>query len=88
MFEHDRAAARGEMATRKLIVFKHANALGNAPAHALFDRVKVGRDIGGEFRDVKDSGINNYPPARQFSDYIIEINREGLPEGVEIIEPS
>ena len=87
MFEHDRSAARGEMATRKLIVFKHANALGNAPAHALFDRVKVGRGIGGEFRDVNDSGISNYPPARQFSDYIIEIDREGLPEGVEIIEP-
>ena len=36
MFEHDRSAARGEMATRKLIVFGHASALGNAPAHKLF----------------------------------------------------
>jgi CRISPR-associated protein Csd2 len=36
MFEHDRSAARGEMASRKLIVFKHATALGKAPAHALF----------------------------------------------------
>ena len=52
MFEHDRSAARGEMATRKLIVFKHANALGNAPAHALFERVKVGRNIDGEFREI------------------------------------
>ncbi len=87
MFEHDRSAARGEMATRNLIIFKHSNALGNAPAHALFDRVKVGRDIGGEFRDVDDSGISNYPPARKFADYRVEIDRHGLPEGVEIIEP-
>jgi CRISPR-associated protein Csd2 len=43
MFEHDRSAARGEMATRKLIVFRHATALGNAQAHSLFDRVKTWR---------------------------------------------
>ncbi|MER8802067.1 type I-C CRISPR-associated protein Cas7/Csd2 [Mesorhizobium sp. M0998] len=86
MFEHDRSAARGEMASRKLVVFKHANTLGNAPAHALFDRVRVGRNIDGAFRDVDDSGIDNYPPARKFSDYKIEIDRDGLPDGVEIIE--
>src|SRR5690606_23934475 len=49
MFEHDRSAARGEMATRRVIAFKHANALGNAPAHTLFDRVRIGRNIDGEF---------------------------------------
>ncbi len=86
MFEHDRAAARGEMATRKLIVFKHENALGNAPAHTLFDRVKIGRNVDGEFRDIDDKRIGNVPPARKFSDYIIEIDRENLPAGVEIIE--
>jgi CRISPR-associated protein Csd2 len=43
MFEHDRSAARGEMATRGLYVFEHASELGNAPAHALFDRVTVAR---------------------------------------------
>lgn len=43
MFEHDRSAARGEMATRGLYVFKHASELGNAPAHALFDRLTVAR---------------------------------------------
>jgi CRISPR-associated protein Csd2 len=43
MFEHDRSAARGEMATRGLYVFKHASELGNAPAHALFDRLTVER---------------------------------------------
>lgn len=41
MFEHDRSAARGEMATRGLYVFKHNGELGNAPAHALFERLKV-----------------------------------------------
>lgn len=85
MFEHDRSAARGEMATRKLVIFKHASALGNAPAHALFDRVKVGRNIDDTFQKI-DHRLDNYPPARQFSDYMIKIDRSGLPEGVEIIE--
>lgn len=85
MFEHDRSAARGEMATRKLIVFKHDNALGNAPAHALFDLVKIGRNVDGEFRII-DRRIDNLPPARAFSDYIVSIDRENLPAGVEIIE--
>lgn len=86
MFEHDRSAARGEMATRKLIVFKHASTLGNAHAQDLFDLVKVGRRIDGETRDIGDSRIDNYPPARKFADYAVEIDREALPEGVEIIE--
>ncbi|TPW32173.1 type I-C CRISPR-associated protein Cas7/Csd2 [Martelella alba] len=85
MFEHDRSAARGEMATRKLIVFKHDNALGNAPAHTLFERVQIGRNIGGDFK-VIDDRLDNYPPARSFSDYIVTIDRDNLPAGVEIIE--
>jgi CRISPR-associated protein Csd2 len=85
MFEHDRSAARGEMSTRKLIVFKHDNALGNAPAHALFDRVEIGRSMDGEVRMI-DRRLDNAPPARKFSDYAITINRDGLPEGVELIE--
>lgn len=86
MFEHDRSAARGEMASRKLIVFKHATALGNAAAHALFDRVKIGRNVNGEFREVDDRGIGNLPPARKFTDYKVEIDRNDLPEGIELIE--
>ena len=43
MFEHDRSAARGEMSTRGLYVFKHDCELGNAPSHALFDRLQVTR---------------------------------------------
>jgi CRISPR-associated protein Csd2 len=85
MFEHDHSAARGEMSTRRLIVFKHGNALGNAPAHALFKRVRIGRNIDGEFRAI-DRRLDNYPPAREFSDYAIEIDRGDLPPGVEIIE--
>lgn len=85
MFEHDRSAARGEMASRGLIVFKHDNAMGNAPAHSLFERVKVGRSIDGEFREI-DRCIDNALPARSFSDYVVTVDRESLPEGVEIIE--
>jgi len=86
MFEHDRSAARGEMTTRKLIVFRHENALGNAPAHALFDRVRIGRTVDGEFRALDDRGLGNLPPARKFADYTVQIDRDGLPEGVEVLE--
>lgn len=85
MFEHDRSAARGEMATRKLIVFRHDNALGRAPAHSLFDRVAVRRSIDGEARDI-DARLDNHSPARAFSDYVVSIDRQNLPQGVEIIE--
>lgn len=71
MFEHDRSAARGEMAARKLIVFKHELPMGNAPAHILFEKVKVTR-VNGE----ADT------PARSFSDYQITLDRESLPAGV------
>lgn len=86
MFEHDRSAARGEMTTRRLIVFRHASALGNAPAHALFERVRIGRNVDGEFRPLDDRGLGNLPPARKYGDYMIQIDRDGLPEGVEILD--
>lgn len=85
MFEHDRSAARGEMATRKLIIFRHENALGNAPAHRLFERVTVGRSVDGEYRDI-DARLDNLPPARKFSDYAVRIDYDDLPAGVEILE--
>ena len=85
MFEHDRSAARGEMAMRKVVAFKHANPLGNAPAHALFERVKVGRNVDGEFRKI-DRRLDNLQPAREFADYKIEIDRTRLLDGVEIEE--
>lgn len=86
MFDHDRSAARGEMAARRLIVFKHASALGNAPAHSLFDRITVGRVSGDEIRLPGDPRLDNLPPARRFSDYRVAIDRAGLPEGVEVLE--
>ncbi len=86
MFEHDRSAARGEMTSRRLIVFRHGNALGNAPAHALFDRVSIGRNVDGEFRDPDDRGLGNLPPARKFADYIVRIDQDGLPEGVDVLD--
>jgi CRISPR-associated protein Csd2 len=75
MFEHDRSAARGEMAARKLIIFQHESAMGNAPAHVLFDTVKVERVAG-------DADT----PARRFSDYRIGIDTTKIPSGVSAIE--
>ncbi|OAM88842.1 type I-C CRISPR-associated protein Cas7/Csd2 [Termitidicoccus mucosus] len=77
MFDHDRSASRGTMAPQKLIVFKHASLLGNAPAHKLFDRVQV---------SLKPELAAAGKAARSFSDYIVTINRDNLPSGVEIIE--
>ncbi len=73
MFEHDHSAARGMMATQKLIVFKHDSSLGNAHAHKLFERVKI---------ELKDKS----KPPRDFSDYAFTINKENLPPGTEVIE--
>ena len=84
MFEHDRSAARGEMATRRLVVFRHATALGNAHAHDLFARVRTWRTFKGERRAIGDEGIDNWPAARGFEDYAITVDADGLPEGVEV----
>ena len=68
MFENDHSAARGKMAVRELIVFKHESELGNAPAYKLFDAVQVARR---EDVDVP----------RRYSDYIVTVD-ENLPAGV------
>ncbi len=86
MFEHDRSAARGEMAARKLVAFKHASPLGNAKAHELFDRVIVRRKFGDDLYDLDSDRLDNLPPARRFADYAVTVERTSLPEGVEIIE--
>lgn len=75
MFEHDRSAARGEMAARKVIIFEHDNAMGNAPAHVLFDVVKVARSDGTEDR-----------PARSFTDYQVGFDTASIPAGVTVRE--
>lgn len=86
MFEHDRSAARGEMASRKLIVFRHAGALGNASASELFKRVKTWRLFKGERYEPGDDKLDNAPPARSFTDYDIKTDHGNLHEGVEINE--
>ncbi|GEC15001.1 type I-C CRISPR-associated protein Cas7/Csd2 [Nitrobacter winogradskyi] len=86
MFEHDRSAARGEMSSRRGIAFKHASALGNAHAQALFDRVQVRRKIGDELLEPGSDRLSNYAPARRFADYDVDVNRDSLPEGIEIVE--
>lgn len=74
MFDHDRSAARGKMAPRKLIVFKHESRLGNAPAHVLFDLVSVSRNQ------------SNEGPARHITDYTIEVKESEVPQGIELLE--
>lgn len=71
MFENDHSAARGKMAVRKLIIFKHDSELGCAPAHKLFDGVKIQRKSDVEI-------------ARGYADYVVEVATE-LPEGVTCI---
>lgn len=72
MFEHDRSAARGEMTTRGLYVFKHESKLGNAQAHSLFDRIHITR---------KGDNV-----ARSFSDYSVTIDEGNMPVGVTLIK--
>ncbi len=86
MFEHDRSAARGEMETRRVIAFKHASALGNEAASRLFKRVSVKRRVDGQLYELGDSRLSNYQPARRFEDYEVLLDKEGLPEGVEIVD--
>jgi len=73
MFDHDHSASRGKMNARKLVIFKHESALGNSPAHKLFDLVTVAR------KGKQDK------PARSFSDYSVTVDKKA-PKGVEIIE--
>ena len=87
MFDLDRSAARGLMAGRRMIVFRHDSALGNAQAHKLFERVSVKRCHDGECVAVGDKRTHNWPPARAFSDYRIDIDTDDMPAGVTIIEP-
>lgn len=71
MFEIDHSAARGKMAVRELIVFKHSKELGDCPAYKLFDAVEV----------KKKDGVS-YP--RKYQDYIVTIHKEQIPDTVEV----
>lgn len=74
MFDHDHSSARGKMGARRLVIFKHESALGNAPAHKLFDLVKVRRSS------------SDSRPARAYSDYVVEVDGKGLPSGIALEE--
>ena len=69
MFENDHSAARGKMAVRELIVFKHDSELGNAPAHKLFELVKA----------EKKPGVS---APRAYSDYVVSVAEDQVPAGV------
>ncbi|MDR1367710.1 MAG: type I-C CRISPR-associated protein Cas7/Csd2 [Candidatus Accumulibacter sp.] len=71
MFDHDRSAARGEMAARGLYIFKHDSKIGNAHAHDLFARIKIHLGEGVEI-------------PRAFSDYSVKVDENDLPEGINL----
>ena len=71
MFENDHSAARGKMAVRELIVFKHSKELGDCPAYKLFDAVEVTRK-----EEIE------YP--RKYQDYIVEVHNDKIPDSVEV----
>jgi CRISPR-associated protein Csd2 len=74
MFDLDRSAARCGMAPRGLFVFGHASALGEFPAHLLFDRIRITRREGVEI-------------PRSIADYVIEVDTKDLPQGVNLQQP-
>lgn len=71
MFENDHSAARGKMAVRELVVFKHSKELGDCPAYKLFDAVKVHRKEG-----------VMYP--RKYEDYVVAVDETAIPESVQM----
>ena len=71
MFENDHSAARGKMAVRELIVFKHSKELGDCPAYKLFDAVEV-----------RKKEEIEYP--RKYQDYTVQIHEEMIPDSVEM----
>lgn len=74
MFEHDHSATRGKMVVRSLIIFKHDSELGNAPSWKLFEAVTC----------KKSEGVDS---PRSFKDYDgVQIDRNSIPSGVEVIE--
>jgi CRISPR-associated protein Csd2 len=73
MFELDRSAARGMMAARRCWAFEHESPLGNAPAHRLFERVRITRQ-------------DTSRPPREFADYTVTLDTTDLPTGVRVHE--
>lgn len=72
MFEFDHAAARGKMAVRKLVIFKHDSELGNAPSYKLFEKININKK-------------EDVTVPRKFADYDFSVDTDTLPSGVECI---
>ena len=72
MFDMDRSAARGLMSAQKLIVFRHASELGNAPANKLFNLVKIHKNCDGV--------------PRSFDNYSVIIDKDNVPSNVTVEE--
>jgi len=73
MFDHDRSAARGKMVARVLVAFKHDSMIGNAPAHALLERLSVSPHSDGK-------------PARAFTDYKVTLDESNKPKGITVLK--
>lgn len=71
MFDHTASAARAQMSARGLVVFSHPDAFGRAPMQALVDRVEI-------------SKVEGVDVPRKYSDYRVDLNEEGLPEGISV----
>jgi CRISPR-associated protein Csd2 len=71
MFEHDRSAARGLMGMRKIFIFEHSSEMGNCPVQQLFDAIEIS---------------STKSPPRDFSDYLISVKTDTIPENVTLIE--
>lgn len=69
MWDVDRSSSRGLMGCRGVYVFSHESRLGNAPAHALLERVRVVRR-------------NEDQAPRAFSDYEVLVEEGNLPAGI------
>ena len=98
MYEHDRSASKGMMSCRGLYVFKHVGTdtdagqrvkqamLGCAPAHRLLDFATDSREIPGTIVEIRQrEGLARSP--RSFSDYVVQVHRDRLPRGVELLTP-
>lgn len=87
MYDHDRSASKGMMSCRGLYIFKHIGTdsdleqrkkqamLGCAPAHKLLD-------LGGIIDIKKREGVET---PRKFADYEVKVNKDRLPDGIELI---
>jgi CRISPR-associated protein Csd2 len=87
MCDATRSASKGDMESRRLLAFRHECSLGDAQAHRLFERIKVYRVCNGDEYPVGDTRTHNWPPARAFSDYRIDVDDRELPSGVTLHEP-